>query len=120
MLLHFKIFGLNMCLPSRKLLVQISNGNTRAIYKICLKLTIKTPTSFSVFTAKHSSGVFIVNFEHVSHVVLVFPLLTLNKKYQLGIFFLNFFFQKLHLALIILSNFQTIMPQVNVRRDFGT
>ena len=33
----------------------------------CSKLTIETLT-----------GIFIVNFEHISHLVLVFPLLTLN------------------------------------------
>ena len=31
------------------------------------------------------SGVFIVNFEHFSHLVLVFPLLTLNMKLPDGI-----------------------------------
>ena len=30
------------------------------------------------------SGVFIVNFEHISYLVLVFLLLTLNSKYRLG------------------------------------
>ena len=29
-------------------------------------------------TPRRRSGVFIVNFEHISHPVLVFPLLTLN------------------------------------------
>ena len=40
-----------------------------------LKLTIKTPER------RHwrHSGVFIVNFEHISHLVLVFLLLTLSK-----------------------------------------
>ena len=37
---------------------------------ICSKSTMETVTR---------SGVFIVNFEHISHIVLVFPLLTLNK-----------------------------------------
>ena len=43
--------------------------------KICSKLTIKTAERQRV------SGVFIVNFEHkqISHLVLVFPLLTLSR-----------------------------------------
>ena len=45
--------------------------------ELCSKLTIKTPERFY-------SGVFIVNFEHTA---LVFPWLTLNKKYRLGYFF---------------------------------
>ena len=40
--------------------------------KICLKLTVKTPEQCG-------SGVFIVNFEQISHNILVFPLLALNK-----------------------------------------
>ena len=42
---------------------------------MCLKLTIKTPV---VRPHWRRSGVFIVNFEHISHLVLVFLLLTLN------------------------------------------
>ena len=40
-----------------------------------LKLTIKTPERHQ----RRRSGVFIVNFEHISHLFLVFLLLTLNK-----------------------------------------
>ena len=43
--------------------------------KICSKLTIKKPER----RQWSRSGVFIVNFEHISHLVLVFLLLTLNK-----------------------------------------
>ena len=41
----------------------------------CPKLAIKIPER------RHwiRSGVFIANFEQISHIVLVFPLLTLNK-----------------------------------------
>ena len=46
-------------------LLKVNNSNTRTWCKICSKLTMKT-------------GVFIVNFEHISHLVLVFLLLTLN------------------------------------------
>ena len=43
-------------------------------WEICSKLTIKTPESHQL----RRSGVFIVNFENISHLVLVFLLLTLN------------------------------------------
>ena len=45
-------------------------------HEICSELTIKTPER------RHwgRSGVFIVNFEHVSHLVLVFLLLTLSRQ----------------------------------------
>ena len=48
-----------------------SNRNTRAICEICSKLTIKTQG--------RRSGAFIVHFEQISHIVLMFPLLTLKK-----------------------------------------
>ena len=40
--------------------------------EICSKLTIKTPERHQ----RHCSGVFIVNFEHISHLFLVLLLLT--------------------------------------------
>ena len=40
--------------------------------EICSKLTIKIPER------RRRSGIFMVNFEHISHLVLVFLLLTLN------------------------------------------
>ena len=48
--------------------------------EICSKLTIKTP------------DVFIVNFEHILHLVLFFPLLTLSRQMPAGNFQLNDFF----------------------------
>ena len=55
-------------------LLTVNNRNTRTTCEICSKLTIKTPER------RHwrHSGVFIVNFEHISHLVLVLLLLTLN------------------------------------------
>ena len=43
--------------------------------KICSKLTIKTPER----SQQRRFGVFIVNFEHTSHLLLVFILLNLNE-----------------------------------------
>ena len=48
-------------------MLKVNNRNTRTRCEICSKLTIKTP-----------DGVFIVDFEHISHIALVFLLLTLN------------------------------------------
>ena len=52
--------------PAGIYLLKDNNKNTRTRCVICSKLT----------------GVFIVNFEHISHLVLVSLLLTLNKKLQ--------------------------------------
>ena len=56
-------------------LLKVKNRNTRTRCEICLKLTIKTPER----RQWRRSGVFIVNFERISHLVLVLLLLTLNK-----------------------------------------
>ena len=44
------------------------------IYGICSKLTIKTPERLQRYYC-----VFIINFEQISHIVLMFSLLSLNK-----------------------------------------
>ena len=59
---------------------KVNNRNTRTRCEICLKLTIKTPERRQL----RRSGVLIVNFEHNSHFVLVFLLLTLNKQMPAG------------------------------------
>ena len=61
-------------LPAVIYLLKVNNKNTRTKCEICSKLTIKTPER------RHwrRFGVFIVNFEHISHLFQVFPLLTLN------------------------------------------
>ena len=47
-------------------LLKVNYGNTRTGCEICSKLSIKAP------------GVFIVDFEHISYLVLVFLLLTFS------------------------------------------
>ena len=61
--------------PAGIYLLKVNNRNTGTRCEICPKLTINTPER------RHwrRSGVFIVNFEHISHLALVFLLLTLNK-----------------------------------------
>ena len=56
-------------------LLRVNDRKTTTRCQICSKLTIKTPKG----RQWRRSGVFIVSFEHVSHLVLVFLLLTLNK-----------------------------------------
>ena len=56
-------------------LFNVNNGNTRATSQIYLKLTTKKPKRYHW----RRFGAFIVNFEQNVHIVLVFPLLTLNK-----------------------------------------
>ena len=51
-----------------------NHRNTRTRCEICSKLTIKT----AEWRHSRHSGVFIVNFQHISHFNLVFLLLTLN------------------------------------------
>ena len=60
--------------PAGIYLLKVNNRNTRKMCEICSKLTIKTPEQ------RHCrrSGVFIINFEHMSHLVVMFLLLTLN------------------------------------------
>ena len=60
---------------------KVNNRDTRTRFEICSKLTMKTPER------RHwrRSGVFIINFELVSHLVLVFLLLTLNRLMLAGL-----------------------------------
>ena len=62
-------------IPAGIHLLKVNNKNTRTRCEICSKLTIKTPER----RQWRRSGVFIVNFEHISHLALVFLLLTLKK-----------------------------------------
>ena len=55
-------------------LLKVNNRNTRTRCEICTKLTIKTPERRQSLR----SGIFIVNFIHISHLDLLFLLLSLN------------------------------------------
>ena len=65
---------LRRLIPAGIYMLKVNNRNTGTRCEICSKLTIKIPER------RHwrRSGVFIVNFEHISHLALVFLLLTLN------------------------------------------
>ena len=59
----------NKTFPADNFMLKINNGNTKTRCKICSKLTIKTPEILHC----RRSGVLIVNFENISHLVLVLP-----------------------------------------------
>ena len=74
--------------PTNVYLLKVNNINTRKRCEICSKLTKKHQSNvmnYNMLTifAKHSiwlrSDVFIVNFQHISNLLLVFLLLNLNK-----------------------------------------
>ena len=54
---------------------KVNNRNTRKRCEICSKLTIKTSEGCQLL----HSGVFIVNFDYISYLVLVFLLSTLSR-----------------------------------------
>ena len=68
----------SQCNIARNYMLEVNNRNTRC--KICSKLIIKTPE------IRHwrCSGVFIVNFEPISHLILVLLLLTLSRQTPTG------------------------------------
>ena len=61
--------------PAGNYMFKVNNKNTRTRCEICSKLTIKMPER----RQWRRFGVFIVNFEHISQLVLVFLLLTLSR-----------------------------------------
>ena len=61
--------------PACNYMLKVNNRNTRTRCGICSRLTIKTPKQHPW----RRSGLFIVNFKHISHLVLVFLLLTLSR-----------------------------------------
>ena len=73
---RFKVWCLTQSsdIPVSIYLLKVKNRNTRARCEIRSKLTIKTPER----PQWRRSGVFFANFEHISQLVLVFLLLTLN------------------------------------------
>ena len=59
-----------LVLSTNKYMIKVNNKNTRKICEVCSKLTIKT---------RRRSGIFIVNFGHISYIFQVFILLNLNR-----------------------------------------
>ena len=71
--------------PAGNYMFKVNNTNSRTRCEICSKLTIKTPER----RHWHRSGVFIVNFEHILQLVLVFLLLTLSRSMPAGFALFN-------------------------------
>ena len=71
---NLRISSIENKVPADIYLLKVNNRNTRARCEICSKLTIKTPERCQW----RCFGVFIVDFERISQLVLVFLLLTLN------------------------------------------
>ena len=80
---YSKIISLKLAPLFRKVtlagdcMFKVNNRTTRARCEICSKLTMKA------HEWRHSGG-FIVNFEHISHLALVFLLLTLSRQMPAG------------------------------------
>ena len=64
-----------MASPAVIYLLKVNNRNTKTGCEICSKLIIKTPEGLRVF---------VVNFEHISYLALVFLFLTLNMQLPAG------------------------------------
>ena len=64
-----------MASPAVIYLLKVNNRNTKTGCEICSKLIIKTPERLRVF---------VVNFEHISYLALVFLFLTLNMQLPAG------------------------------------
>ena len=60
--------------PTGNYMFKVNNRNTRRSCEICSRLTIKTPER-----RRRRSGMFIVNFELILQLALVFLLLTLSR-----------------------------------------
>ena len=78
-------------------LFKVNNRNTKARCEICSKLRLKTPEQHQGCC----SGVFILNSEDISHLVLVLLLLTLSMQIPTGLF--QWIYQRMLSTLLILT-----------------
>ena len=62
--------------PASNYMFKLNNRNTGTKCETCSKKTLKTPEGHPW---RRSSGIFIVKFEHISQLVLVFLLFTLSR-----------------------------------------
>ena len=81
--------------PAGNYMIKVNNRNTRKRWEICSKLPIKIPEwrpvlsenvrnqTFPKGVLRHF-GVFLINFEYISHLVWVFLLLTFNSYMKAG------------------------------------
>ena len=76
----WSFFDISQIYPAGNYMFKVNNRNTRTRCDICSKLTIKIPERCHW----GRSGIFIVNFEHISHLFVVFLLLTLSMEMPAG------------------------------------
>ena len=100
---HEIFLNIHSQFPASIYLLKVNNRNIRKSCEISSKLTIKTPDR------RHwrRTGVFIVDFEHISHLYVLFSFLTLNKSMLARILptiFWNNFFTKLVSKKMEMSN----------------
>ena len=69
------VLFVTIAIAASNYMFKVNNRNTRTRCKICSKLTIKIPERCHW----RRFGIFIVNFERISHLVLVFLQLTLSR-----------------------------------------
>ena len=98
-----------MEIPDSNSMFKVNNRNTRTRCQLCLKLTMNTPErrqellenivnrlkplTISEKSFMCRSGIFTVNFEHISHLAIVSLLLTLSKEMLAGdILYANTYF----------------------------
>ena len=86
---------------------KVNKRNTWTRCKICSKLTIKTPER----RKWRRSGVFTVNFEYISHLVLVFSLSTLSRKMPDGMLIFKLFSLSYYSWIIRISKLLTLHTQ---------
>ena len=75
-------------LPFGNYVFKVNNKSTKTRCEIYFNLTTKTPE----WRHWHRSGIFIVNFKHVLHLVLVFLLSALSKYMPAGSWYICFWF----------------------------
>ena len=64
-----------MHFPAGNYMFKVNNRNSKTGCEICSRLTIKTPERHHC----GRSGVFIVNFDHISHLFVVFLLISFSR-----------------------------------------
>ena len=64
-----------MHFPAGNYMFKVNNRNSKIGCEICSRLTIKTPERHHC----GRSGVFIVNFDHISHLFVVFLLISFSR-----------------------------------------
>ena len=100
---------------------KVSNRNTRTRCEICSKLIIKILGIVIInFEHRRRSGIFIANFEHISHLALMFLLLTLNMYLPIGILLAHCIeVSKYTFPDILYAPFKFTGISLHLRQNFG-